>query len=199
MESGLLPLEGNPHAEQLNAIFRGAHSIKGASGTFGFDQVMRFTHAMESLLDEMRGGRVLASRTRIDLLLSALDVLRRLLDAARTGAAIPDETERLVELMLVAQRSGEFSPPQPVAVRAADAHECWSIRFVPSPDVLRQGMDPVLVLRELRRLGEIRRIDSDLSRIPALAELGTDTCYLGWTVPPGSTAIACCPAGPTAA
>ena len=43
MESGLLRLESSPDLEQLNAIFRGAHSIKGASGTFGFDQVMRFT------------------------------------------------------------------------------------------------------------------------------------------------------------
>jgi len=65
MESGLLQLEGHPNPELLNAIFRGAHSIKGAIGTFGFEDVARFTHAMEGLLDRMRAGDVPPSAERI--------------------------------------------------------------------------------------------------------------------------------------
>jgi len=55
MESGLLNMDpGTADAEEINAIFRAAHSIKGGSGTFGFMNVSDFTHVMETLLDEMR-------------------------------------------------------------------------------------------------------------------------------------------------
>ena len=57
MEAALLDLDvGNPDSEQINAIFRAAHSIKGGSGTFGFVQVAEFTHILETLLDKVRDG-----------------------------------------------------------------------------------------------------------------------------------------------
>src|SRR4051794_23764713 len=80
MESGLLQMEGNPDPELLNSVFRGAHSIKGVSGTFGFEDITRFTHAMEGLLDRMRCGAVTASCGRVRLLLTSLDTLRQLLE-----------------------------------------------------------------------------------------------------------------------
>jgi two-component system chemotaxis sensor kinase CheA len=183
MESGLLQLEGHPDPEILNAVFRGAHSIKGASGTFGFEDVAHFTHAMESLLDGMRSGALEPSAERVGLLLTSLDMLRRLLDAAKSGAAAPPEAARAAELLLVAQRAGDYRPDVPVKVRAQDrgpAH--WLVRFAPSEEILRQGMDPVLVLRELGRLGEVVKVEADLSELPALASLAPDQCYLAWSV-----------------
>src|SRR5579884_1199655 len=80
LEAGLLRMEEAPgDTEALNSIFRAAHSIKGTSGTFGFDEVARFTHAIESLLERMRSGEVEPSRERIGLLLRTVDVLRALL------------------------------------------------------------------------------------------------------------------------
>ena len=181
MEAGLLQLESNRDPEILNAIFRGAHSIKGASATFGFENVARFTHAMEGLLDRMRSGTVEPSPARIGLLLESLDILRRLLDAARAGNAPPPEAERGAESLLLAQRVGEFPPDPPVKVRAQDrARANWRVRFAPSPEILRQGMDPVLVLRDLGRLGEVEKVDADLSALPALAAMEPDQCYLAW-------------------
>jgi two-component system chemotaxis sensor kinase CheA len=59
MEAGLLALESSGgDSEMLNTIFRAAHSIKGASSTFGMDQVARFTHVLENLLDRMREGEI---------------------------------------------------------------------------------------------------------------------------------------------
>jgi two-component system chemotaxis sensor kinase CheA len=183
MEWGLLQLEGNPDPELLNAIFRGAHSIKGASGTFGFEDVARFTHAMEGLLDRMRSGEVTPSAERIGLLLEALDTLRRLLDAARTGGAAPPEAERAAESLLVAQRAGEYRPDAVVKVRVEDRGSArWLVRFVPSPEILRQGMDPVLILRDLGRLGEVVKVEPDFSGVPALAALQADCCYLAWSL-----------------
>ncbi|HUI55404.1 MAG TPA: chemotaxis protein CheA [Bryobacteraceae bacterium] len=183
MEAGLLGLEAKPDPELLNGIFRGAHSIKGASGTFGFEEVTRFTHAMEGLLDAMRAGQISPSRTRIDLLLASLDMLRRLLVAAQSDGAAPPEAEPTMQQLLVARRAGEYVPGTRARVRAQDRQATsWSIRFVPSPEILRQGMDPVLVLRDLGRLGEIRKVQLDLSRLPELANLEPDTCHLAWTV-----------------
>ncbi len=55
MEALLLELDlANPDSEQLNAIFRAAHSIKGSAGTFGFTDLADTTHILESLLDRIR-------------------------------------------------------------------------------------------------------------------------------------------------
>jgi two-component system chemotaxis sensor kinase CheA len=113
MESGLLQLEQSSDPEVLNAVFRGAHSIKGASGTFGFEDVARFTHAMEGLLDRMRAGAVESTAERIGLLLESLDTLRRLLDAARGGTVAPPETEQVTGSLFVAQRGGGIQPDAP--------------------------------------------------------------------------------------
>lgn len=57
MESLLLALDvAHPDAEQLNAIFRAAHSIKGSAGTFGFSDLAETTHILENLLDRIRKG-----------------------------------------------------------------------------------------------------------------------------------------------
>jgi len=183
MESGLLQLEGNPDPELLNAIFRGAHSIKGASGTFGFEDVAHFTHAMEGLLDRMRAGAIEPSAERIGLLLESLDTLRRLLDAARTGTEAPPDAERIAGSLLAAQREGEYRADAPAKVRgAARGLARWLVRFVPAPEILRQGMDPVLILRDLAKLGTVVKVEADFSGLPALADLQADCCYLAWSV-----------------
>ena len=70
MESGLLELEpGTPDDDLINRIFRAAHSIKGGSGTFGFADISRFTHVMETVLDEMRDGTRKVTTDNRDVLL----------------------------------------------------------------------------------------------------------------------------------
>ena len=62
MESQLLNLDvDNPSLEELNSIFRAAHSIKGGSGTFGFTDMTSVTHVLESLLDRLRKEELKAS------------------------------------------------------------------------------------------------------------------------------------------
>lgn len=84
MEQVLLNLDvGGNDTEAINSIFRGAHSIKGASATFGLNSVANFTHVMETLLDEMRAGRRQMTQDDVDLLLSSVDELRAMLSALR--------------------------------------------------------------------------------------------------------------------
>lgn len=86
MESLLLGLDiGDPDAEQLNAIFRAAHSVKGSAGTFGFTDMAEVTHILENLLDRIRKGELALREEMIDAFLEAGDVLKSLLAAHKGG------------------------------------------------------------------------------------------------------------------
>ena len=82
MEQHLLNLVvDDPDAEQLNAIFRAAHSIKGGAGTFGFTILQETTHLMENLLDEARRGEMQLNTDIINLFLDTKDIMQEQLDA----------------------------------------------------------------------------------------------------------------------
>jgi len=82
MEAELLNLvPGEEDLETINTIFRAAHSIKGGSGTFGFNSVSDFTHVLETLLDQIREGKRELTAEHVNLLLKAVDCLRALLSA----------------------------------------------------------------------------------------------------------------------
>jgi len=87
MENLLLALDVHaPSDEDLNAIFRAAHSIKGGSGTFGFDDIAGVTHELETLLDRLRKHELKLTPAMVDALLEARDVIRAQLEVHRGGA-----------------------------------------------------------------------------------------------------------------
>ncbi|MEE8056576.1 MAG: chemotaxis protein CheA [Pseudomonadales bacterium] len=96
MEQSLLTINDGqePDPEEINTIFRAAHSIKGGSGTFGFSQVADFTHELETLLDEAREGRRTLDTDTVDLLLKSCDYLRAMITSLQAGEAI-DTSEGL--------------------------------------------------------------------------------------------------------
>ncbi len=92
MEKLLLSLDiGNPGTEELNAIFRAAHSIKGGSGTFGFTDMAEVTHVLETLLDKLRKGELQLRTEMVDAFLMAVDVIKTQL-AAHRGEGERDES-----------------------------------------------------------------------------------------------------------
>ncbi len=96
MEAALLQLESSPRdTELLNTIFRGAHSIKGASTTFGIDEVGRFTHVLENLLERLRDGLLETTGPLVELLLTSVDVIDGLIANAKDGALLPANLEHV--------------------------------------------------------------------------------------------------------
>lgn len=95
METRLLKLDVlAPDPEDLNAIFRVAHSIKGGAGTFGFTDMTELTHVLESLLDKLRKGELELRSEMVDTFLRAGDVLKNQLDGHRgSGSADLAEVE----------------------------------------------------------------------------------------------------------
>ncbi|RNM26707.1 chemotaxis protein CheA [Dickeya undicola] len=85
MEQHLLQLDPlAPDTEQMNAIFRAAHSIKGGAGTFGFTVLQETTHILENLLDGARRGEMRLSTDIINLFLETKDIMQDQLDAYKT-------------------------------------------------------------------------------------------------------------------
>ncbi len=92
MEQLLISLDvDSPDSEELNSIFRAAHSIKGGSGIFGFNALMNLTHVMENLLDKARNQELSVTTNIVNLLLETLDVLKATLAAYRDQVDVPEQ------------------------------------------------------------------------------------------------------------
>jgi two-component system chemotaxis sensor kinase CheA len=124
MEQMLLALDvENADDEELNAIFRCAHSIKGGAATFGFADVAELTHQMESLLDKLRRHELQPTPPMVDVLLESSDALKILL-ARHSGKEVePPATQSLVErISTLAKGEAPAAPaPTPVVEVAAPA------------------------------------------------------------------------------
>lgn len=185
MESLLLGLNGETASrDELDAIFRCAHSIKGGAGAFGFTAIARFTHVLEALLDEMREGRIQPAREIIDLLLRARDVVMAMVVAARDGTPLAEDfgAGEREELERAARKAPVVSAPADTQVAlAAGGNARYRIRFTPRRDLLLHGNEPLLLLREVARLGEAE-ITCDTAALPPLNEMDPEACYLSWNV-----------------
>jgi two-component system chemotaxis sensor kinase CheA len=118
MEQMLLALDvEKADDEELNAIFRCAHSIKGGAATFGFADVAELTHQMESLLDKLRRHELQPTTAMVDVLLESSDALRGLLAAHQGRGVTPPATGDLVHRISVLAHGDAQQPmPAPVAV-----------------------------------------------------------------------------------
>ena len=104
-----------PDPEDLNAIFRAAHSIKGGASTFGLNDMTEVTHILESLLDKIRKGEMVLTAEHIEAFLAAKDVLKMQLDGHRLGTEVDQDAVADVR-MLLQSLSQDFVPSSaPVA------------------------------------------------------------------------------------
>jgi len=191
MESGLLNLDlGNVDEEEINTIFRAAHSIKGGSGTFGFMDVSDFTHVMETLLDEMRAGQREVSQKGIDVLLAAVDCLREMLSAIQNQQEIDQAQVRIYKRRLDEELNGatdvtnapeEDSTAEPSNDSSIGAcqESGWHIAFSPHVHMLKLGNEPLRMFRELEEMGRLT-VAADDQGLPGLHELDAEECHLSW-------------------
>ena len=176
METALLGLahtEGEERGESINAIFRAAHTIKGSAGLFGLDQIVEFTHVVESVLDHVRDGKVAIEDALVTLLLSCGDHIGTLIDITESTRADPDESVAQAGKPLLVRLSVYLaappSPALPAATLVVEADPAdfarmghhgintdnWHISLRFGRDVLRNGMDPLSFIRYLGTMGEI--------------------------------------------
>ena len=119
METLLLALDvSSPNPEDLNAIFRAAHSIKGGAGTFGFSDMTELTHVLESLLDKLRKGELEVQSEMIDVFLKAGDVLKGQLAGHRGDGEADPAAAAEVGAKLKQLAAGVSAPAKPAAAPA---------------------------------------------------------------------------------
>ena len=159
MERLLLALDvANPDAEELDAIFRAAHSIKGGSGTFGFNDLCEVTHVLETLLDRVRQREQALSEAMVDALLQVGDVLREQLACHQDGRAFDGQAAEpaLQLLRSLVDSPGDEADREPVQ----DDVDCppprsarlYSIAYTPAVEA---AASLPLLVAELERLGTV--------------------------------------------
>ena len=209
IELGLTDIRsGQSTDETINAVFRGVHSVKGGAGIFGFEQLVGFAHVFETVLDGLRNGSLTATEENLDVLLTASDVLTDLVSMSRSGQAAPPgfggECRAGLEQIIEQGGGGddgdgpapaEFdgldfvpvcvdmdAPDDAPATQAAPAGRGlnrFTITFKPKPEMLKKANEPLYVLRELRKLGELELI-CETGLLPALSEMEVDYPYFWW-------------------
>lgn len=170
MEQHLLDLVPEaPDSEQLNAIFRAAHSIKGGAGTFGFTILQETTHLMENLLDEARRGEMQLNTDIINLFLETKDIMQEQLDAYKSSAE-PDAAsfEYICNALrqLALEAKGEASAP------AVPAAKLSVVDAVAEPDTAPDAPPGKLrvVLSRLKE-NEVNLLEEELGNLATLSNV----------------------------
>ncbi|MFM1988284.1 MAG: hypothetical protein RJA99_1241 [Pseudomonadota bacterium] len=192
IEQLLLQLETAPDdRDLLDALFRCAHTVKGSAGLFGLDAVVEFTHHVETLLDQLREGRLLLTPALSTLLLGCNDQIRGLVDAAAGQGEDDRGDERAVLVAQLRAAAGDGSDgPASAAVAApagdaaaagaASAARRWRVSVVFGPETFRNGMDPLAILTYLAGLGRVVSAECRESAVPALDLLEPEACHLAF-------------------
>ncbi len=179
---------GGAAHDDLNAIFRAVHSIKAGAGAFDFTELVEFSHIFEALLDEMREGRILADERVCNTLIRASDILSALVAGAQEerpvedgfGSDIAEELRAMLErTSRPAGASGSAAKADPAPEGEAGLHR-YRVSFRPFAELFRHANEPLLLIRELKRLGELS-VSCDQSRLPPLGALEPEESYLSWT------------------
>jgi len=211
LETGLLAMkDGETDSETVNAVFRAVHSIKGGAGAFSLTDLVRFAHVFETVLDEMRSGRLAPDGRILEVMLRAADVLADLVRASRDGGTVDEDRcrgltaelgaltdapapgaaeDELLDLdfapVLVAIDFPEDEPDAvevtPAQLDAVEVAEQRVITFKPSAALYAKANEPAVLLRELARLGNVQ-IKLDQSDLPSLDDLEPEAAHIHWVV-----------------
>jgi two-component system chemotaxis sensor kinase CheA len=204
MEDILLRAESDSVVDDdMHALFRCAHTIKGSAGLFGLDAVVRFTHVVENVLDKLRNFELEFSGPLVSLLLECQDHIADLIGAVAAGDTVKETTDKardeqlLVRLLDILGTPGasaerttstalETAPTAEAALessgggRLGNDHWHLSLRF--DQGVLKNGMDPLTFIHYLASFGEIVHLETLTDQLPDLLSGDPELCYLGFEV-----------------
>lgn len=166
MEQHLLVLQPEaPDAEQLNAIFRAAHSIKGGAGTFGFSVLQETTHLMENLLDEARRGEMQLNTDIINLFLETKDIMQEQLDAYKQSQE-PDAASFDYICQALRQLALEAKGEKPSAVTRLSV-----VAKSEPQDEQSRSQSPRRIILSRLKAGEVDLLEEELGHLTTLTDV----------------------------
>lgn len=205
MEQILVSLtDAEPDGEQLNAIFRAAHSIKGGAGIFGFQDMTVVTHVLESLLDRIRNHEIPFSTAMVDLFLEAGDVISMQLAGHRDGALVRQESIDLIRgklLQVIDSGTVDHSPVTDASEQTVapgdpsmtdsgnreTSSRCYKLEFTPDPDIFKRGIRLESLFNELEELGELT-VTAELPSNSDFSAIDPEICVSAWHLTLSTTA-----------
>ncbi|ASU38368.1 chemotaxis protein CheA [Herbaspirillum sp. meg3] len=161
MEKLLLAVNvSDPDDEDLNAIFRAAHSIKGGSATFGLTDITEITHVLESLLDRIRQGQMALTSQHVDAFLAAKDILKSMLDGHRHGATV--DLEAVADVRMLLQSLSEGAGKKAAASQTPAGSGGMSRYRIELPQLAERELEALQ--QELGLLGTIEKTEAEEGR-----------------------------------
>ncbi len=191
MESALLDAaDGTADQETIGEIFRAMHTIKGTAGMFDFDQVVRFTHTAENLLDEVRNGKIAFDSGLGTLYMQVKDHTEAMVEHLVQNEPIPSALQEAGEKLRQSMQEymGGQAPPgagetaTPEADPERSEGHLWhvSVRF--DREFFHSGMDVLSILRFFNKQGTITRITPVTDSLPPLSEMDPRQLYIGFEI-----------------
>ena len=199
LQDGLVSLDGGAtDAETINICFRAVHSIKGGAGAFGLDDLVKFAHRYETVMDHIRSGELVPDRDAMTLFFRAADILSDIVRSSQSGETLDaamvegclSELEALADFEeeddgedvdftpagLTLDLDLDFDMGEP----AADPLN-WQVSFAPERELFASGNEPRHLMQGLSEFGDLT-IRCDTSRVPDLAQIDPEDAYLAWHV-----------------
>ncbi|MCD2172413.1 chemotaxis protein CheA [Rhizobium sp. C4] len=187
IEAGLLDLTRDlDDKAQIDAVFRGLHTLKGSGSMFGFDQLAAFTHHCETAFDRVRKGEAPAT---IDLVSAVLDAQGHMLALLQTpngdheamSAKLLDNLQRAVGGSAKAATQHAVAEQAAASAPVAAGLSTWELTFSLPLNAMINGTNPLGLLDELRELGDAR-VEALTDNIPGLEEIDPREVHLAWRV-----------------
>lgn len=182
LEESLLELETVPDSAELIArVFRAMHTIKGSGAMFGFDNIAALVHSIETAYDMVRNNVICVTKPMLDYSLKACDIIREMLSDPEMRADSPMALEISDFFRRAAniQKQPETVKPQE---KTADGElRTYRITFKPSHNIMMNGTNPVLLLKELTEMGSATVV-AHTDDVPELNEIQPEGCYLSWDI-----------------
>jgi two-component system chemotaxis sensor kinase CheA len=183
IEAGLLDLTRNlDDKAQIDAVFRGLHTLKGSGSMFGFDQLAAFTHHCETAFDRVRKGEAPATSELIAAVLDAQGHMQALLDQPNgdhdaMSTRLLEQLHRAVGHEASTTRSPVAAAPQALTQPTL---RTWQLDFRLPADSMINGTNPLGLIDELRELGECS-LSVSTDALPSLDTMDPRQLYLGWS------------------
>ncbi|MBN2524927.1 MAG: chemotaxis protein CheA [Deltaproteobacteria bacterium] len=190
IEECVLDIETNPEdMDAINRLFRAMHTIKGSGAMFGFEDIASFTHHVETALDFVREGKLKISTKLINMVLKSRDHIKAMLEHSQGGPVVrASQTEDLIKVIeslipnkLKNQPPRETIVPSMLPKTPTPVEKVFRISVKPNENIFSFGMDPALLVEELRQLGECT-VTPYTGSIPTLDQIAPVSCYIHWDI-----------------
>ncbi|MFP4383291.1 MAG: chemotaxis protein CheA [Spirochaetia bacterium] len=186
LEQSLISLEEEEDtAEHVGSAFRALHTIKGSGNMFNLTPLVDLAHNVESVFARIRDGKLNINKEIINLALFAKDKLKELASREDPPESLIQEKDALVLEFKKYQDSRE-KKEESARDKTQEDEETGSLRtyrilFEPSPDLFRNGTNPLALIKELKEMGKILVMGFS-EKIPSIREVDPESCYLSWDI-----------------